>query len=403
MSLADRTIHPTPAGRRYRIDEIRESLDAADLAALDAWLADVNISADRLSVERSAGREIVDGLAAHLEAQGITLDEIGRVSRLGGYQAITKNNETGEAEKHQLYKFELSPAFESGPEWQPVDRGPAVKLPTSKRKPAEVDGWRTAVVWPDTQIGYWRDLDGTLVSTHDEAAISLALDIVADLKPAKLIRVGDDLDLPELGKYRTSPAFADTTQASIDRNTVLGAEQRNAVGTNADIVYPAMSVPSLCRLDEFGIDYRPGFPAADYELADDLRVVHGLYVGPGGGTAGKYLAKEKTSVIYGHIHRREYAARSSRYRGELREQIAASPGCLARLDGSVPSTRGGTDLDGRPLIAAGREDWQQGLGVVHYHEDGLRWTYENIEIRTFGATRWAQYAGRHYSTETPQQ
>jgi hypothetical protein len=388
--------------------------------------------------DRATGRDIVDGLAAHLEAQGITLDEIGRVSRLGGYQAITKNDETGEAEKHQLYKFELSPAFESGPEWQPVDRGPAVKLPTSKRKPAEVDGWRTAVVWPDTQIGYWRDLDGTLVSTHDEAAVGLALDVVADLKPAKLIRVGDDLDLPELGKYRTSPAFADTTQASIDRNTVLGAEQRNAVGADADIVYlagnheerlsnylldnahaayrlrpgrfaaeelatwPAMSIPSLCRLDEFGIDYRPGFPAADYELADDLRVVHGLYVGPGGGTAGKYLAKEKTSVIYGHIHRREYAARSSRYRNELREQIAASPGCLARLDGSVPSTRGATDLDGRPLIAAGREDWQQGLGVVHYHEDGVRWTYENIEIKTAGATRWAQYAGRQYERTTPQ-
>lgn len=384
--------------------------------------------------DRAAGRDIVEGLAAHLDKQGITLDEIGRVARLGGYQAVTKDPETGEATVHQLYKFQLSPAFADGPAWQPVDRGPAVKVPRSTRRPLEVDGWRTAVIWPDTQIGYYRDASGELVETHDEAAIALALDIIRDVRPAEVVRVGDDLDLPELGKYRLSPAFAGTTQASIDRATILAAEQRAAAGPDAHIVYlagnheerlsnyildnaraafglrrgqttdgwPVMSVPYLTRLDAAGVEYRPGFPAADYDIVpDELRIVHGLHVTSRGQTAHKYLDREKASVIYGHIHRREYAARTFRHNGEARIIYAASPGCLARTDGAVPSTKGGVDLDGRPLIAAGMEDWQLGLGLVHYHADTGRHVYENVAIEVDGPTRWAHYRGRLYEQETP--
>jgi hypothetical protein len=59
--------------------------------------------------------------------------------------------------------------------------------------------------------------------------------------------------------------------------------------------------------------------------------------------------------------------------------MAASPGCLARVDGAVPSTKGGSDLDGRPLTVA--EDWQQGIGVVRYEVDGEhRFFYEQVAI-----------------------
>lgn len=386
--------------------------------------------------DRAVGLEVVEGLAAHLEAQGITLEEIGRTARLGGYQAITKNDD-GNAEIHQLYKFELGGDWDSGPAWQPVDRGPAIKVPRTNRKPATVDGWEVAVLWPDTQIGFWRNADGNLEPTHDDAAIAVALDIVRDVKPSTIVRVGDDLDLPELGKYRTSPAFSGTTQASIDRNTVLGAEQRDAAGPDCRIIYlagnheerlsnylldnaraayglrrgrfvdelpaewPTMSVPYLCRLDEFDIEYRPGFPAADHPLIDgEVRVVHGLHVTSRGQTAHKYLDREQESVIYGHVHRREYAARTYRIGSTARTIYAASPGCLARLDGAVPSTKGATDLDGRPLIADGREDWQQGLGLVYRHVDTGRHVYENIAIESDGPTRWARYNGRLYEHTT---
>ena len=58
--------------------------------------------------------------------------------------------------------------------------------------------------------------------------------------------------------------------------------------------------------------------------------------------------------------------------------MAASPGTLAKTSGEVPSTKGGIDLDGRPLTIV--EDWQQGLAVINYEEgDGEFW-YEQIAI-----------------------
>jgi hypothetical protein len=383
--------------------------------------------------ERAAGLEVIDALAAHLEASGISVEEVGRISKLGGYQAMTKDDE-GVAHKHDLFKWEIAPSFDNGPEWVPVDRGPAVKITkrTSPKKPSTDDGWRVAVIWPDTQIGYFRGADGNLVATHDEGAIDVALSICTDVAPDDILRVGDDLDLPELGKYRVSPAFAGTTQASLDRATVLGAEQR-AAAPDARIVwlagnheerlanyildnaraafgirpgrfkheapasFPSFSVPALTRTEEFGIEYRPGFPASDFQLVPSFRIVHGLHVTSNGSTASKYLSRERSSVAFGHIHRREYAARTFRSNGTSHEIFAASPGCLARIDGAVPSTKGGVDLDGRPLTVV--EDWQQGLGLVHYREDDDVAIYENVEIRQDGPTRFARYGGKTYESE----
>ena len=104
----------------------------------------------------------------------------------------------------------------------------------------------------------------------------------------------------------------------------------------------------------------------------------------GGSTAVAYLAREKSSVIFGHVHRREYAARTRDDHDGPREVMAATPGCLCRTDGAIPSTKGGTDTDGRPIYRA--EDWQQGLAVVDYQADG-RFSYEQVEIRD-GHARW---------------
>jgi hypothetical protein len=71
--------------------------------------------------------------------------------------------------------------------------------------------------------------------------------------------------------------------------------------------------------------------------------------------------------------------------------MAASPGCLARCDGAVPSTKGATDLDGRPLYRG--EDWQQGLAVVDFNPDDGQFAYENVAIHD----GWARWRGRHYA------
>jgi hypothetical protein len=152
-----------------------------------------------------------------------------------------------------------------------------------------------------------------------------------------------------------------------------------------------MSVPSLCRFDESGITYVPGYPAGDFWINEKLRVIHGNRVKSNGSTAHIYLNQEKISVIYGHIHRSEIAWKTRLDYDGAKTIMAASPGCLARIDGAVPSTKGGTDLDGRPIPVT--EDWQQGLGVVYYQDGGEnRFSYENMHIYN----GWGMYNGVEY-------
>ena len=357
-----------------------------------------------------AGRkEVLGRLADLLERQGISVDEIGTVNRVSVYQSLTKNQD-GDAEVHDLLGVQFSPSWEAGPQFDPVRQGPPVRVTVRVPKKAKnPDGYETAVILPDIQIGYFRNADGELEPTHDEDALAVALAIVRDVQPDKVVLVGDNVDAPEFGKYRLSPAYALTTQASIDRATTLSAELR-ACAPDAEIVWlagnheerlvnatldnlkaafglrrgnskhelPVLSIPYLCRFDEYGITYLPGYPASSYWINEKIKVIHGDKVRSGGSTAHAYLNNSKCSVLYGHIHRREWAERSRDDYDGPKTILAASPGTLARCDGSVPSTKGGLDLDGRPLPIV--EDWQQGVGVVTYEPGDGRFWYEQVAI-----------------------
>lgn len=369
-------------------------------------------------------RETLGKLAALLERQGISIDEIGKLSRVSVYQSLTKN-EDGEAEIHDLLGVQFSPAWESGPQWPVVQPGPQVKLPASKVKVRKETGWKKAMILPDIQAGYFRLGEDELEPTHDEAALEVVMGLIRDVQPDVIVLVGDNADFPEFGKYRLSPAFQRTTQATIDRLTLLCGQIRHAAGADCRVVWlagnheerlpnylmdnamaafgikrggaseewPVLSVPYLCRFEEFQIEYKPGYPASSFWINERLRVIHGHKHNSSGLTATKYLNTEaKSSVIYGHIHRREYAARTRMDHDGPRTIMAASPGCLCRIDGVVPSTKGGVDLDGRP-IGGQVEDWQQACGVVHYQEDGEQlFVYEQVAIHE----GWAFYNGKHY-------
>lgn len=375
--------------------------------------------ADKIATEATATqnvrRESLGKIAELLDRNGIDIDEIGRVQRVSLYQSLTKNDE-GEAEIHDLAAVQLSPAWEEGPKWELPNRGPAIKLPTRKAKPSKDQRWSTAAVLPDMQIGYFRLADNSLEPTHDEQAIETALSIVRDINPDLVVLHGDNLDLPELGKYIVTPAYSRTTQASIDRATILCGQLRDAAprarivwlagnheerlprhliqnaaaafglrrGAEPDS-FPVLSIPFLCRMEEFDIEYVPGYPASAFWINDRLRVVHGDKVNSSGSTASKYLAREKVSVLYGHIHRREWAEMTREDHDGPRTVLAASAGCLARIDGAVPSVKGGTDLDGRPVVR--HEDWQQGIAVVDYETGDGAFHLELVPIRE-GHARW---------------
>lgn len=351
-------------------------------------------------------------IADLLQRNNIDVDEVGSIKRVSLYQSMIKND-VGQAEVHDLMGIQFNPKWADGPEWPVVQPGPAIKLPARKSTVADAGGYKTAVILPDMQIGYYRGPNG-LEPTHDEEALAIALAITRKLNPDRVVMVGDNLDFPEFGKYRLSSAYALTTQASIDRATTLCAEIR-AAAPNAEIdwisgnheerlsnflidnakasfgirkgntpdSWPVLSVPYLCRFNDYGINYVAGYPAGQVWINQRLKVIHGNKVRSNGSTAHAYLNDSKVSVIYGHIHRREWCEKTRQDWDGAKTVMAASPGTLARCDGAVPSTKGGIDLDGRPLTIV--EDWQQGLGVVTYEEgDGQFW-YEQVPIHNTSA------------------
>ena len=365
-------------------------------------------------------RETLGKIADLLERNGISIEEVGRIQRISVYQSLIKNDE-GVAEVHDLTAVQLSPAWETGPEWPLVQQGPPIKVPTQTVKPKTETKWKSAIILPDIQIGYFRLGDNSLEATHDEEALAIALALTKEANPDLVVLVGDNLDFPEFSKYLTTPPFARTTQAAIDRATVFSAELRAAaphakivwiagnheerlprsIATNAAAAFglkrgnlpdswPVLSVPFLCRFDDPSIDiqYLPGYPASMFWINERLRVIHGDKVNSSGVTATKYLSREKTSVIYGHIHRREWAEITRQDHDGPRTILAASAGCLCRIDGAIPSVKGGTDLDGRPIIGRS-EDWQQGIAFVEYQEGDGDFHLELIPIRD-GTARWRQ-------------
>lgn len=360
-------------------------------------------------------KEALGRIADMLERKGIDPAEIGRIKRISLYQSLTKG-EDGEAEVHDLAAIQFSPAWEDGPQWPVIAQGPAVRIPAPKAGKRTDRRWKRAVILPDIQAGYFRLHDETLEAIHDETAIETALAVLKDADPDLIVLHGDNLDLAEMGKYMVTPAYARTTQAAIDYMTVLCARLRslapearivwiagnheerlpkyiinNAVASfglrrgGAPESWPVLSVPHLCRLDESGVEYLPGYPTGSFWINNRIRVIHGDKVASGGSTAHKYLATEKTSVLYGHIHRREWAERTRDDHDGPKTILAASAGCLARVDGAVPSTKGGTDLDGRPLQRT--EDWQQGMAVVDYEDGEGDFHLELVPIRE-GRARW---------------
>lgn len=361
----------------------------------------------------------IEAVAKLLKEHNIKPDEVGSIKsmKVGKWQTVTKD-ETGEAQIHDLKgaSIVLSPKWEIGPEWPVITQGPRYNIPRIKSKSKKAKGWETAVILPDMQMGYYKkslELNAELEPIHDESAISLALKLIADMNPDRVVMLGDNLDFAEFGKYLTAPTFKQLTQATVDRATLLCAQVRGAapnskitwiagnhevrlaryIQTNAEAAFgltrgklddelrenwPVLSVPNLCRMDEFGIEYLSGYPESFLALNENLIIRHGDKVTSNGSTTTKYLNDAHKSVIYGHIHRVEVAYRTRVSENGPRTIMAASPGCLCRIDGAVPSTKSGADEFGRPLMQ-GAENWQQGLAVVQYQPKGVGDEWFNYE------------------------
>lgn len=307
-------------------------------------------------------------------------------------------------------KFEVD--FQHEPDWPPVNRVESRRLPKRERiKPPEA--LRRAVILPDLQVPF-----------HDEKALQVALEVVRDTKPDKVIFLGDLLDLSAWSKYLQRPEWASATQPAIDQAHQILATVRKMC-PSADIVvlegnhearmekkalanaqaayglrradqpegWPVLSVPYLTAMDTLDVEYVAGYPANRYWINERLQARHGAIVRSRASTARAVSDDERTSTIFGHVHRIETQYRTKQTYSGGSTNFAHTPGCLSRIDGSVPSTKSGYDIFGKPVT--NYEDWQQGICVVNYQEGDAPFAIEQIYINSFDNYR-AIYRGKVY-------
>lgn len=357
------------------------------VTAVTKLLADANINPDEVKLEKMKVSEW----------EGFSKDEDGNpvVTPLKGTSIV------------------LSPKWVDGPEWPVVQQAkPTLIKPVvaKKRTLPKVGKWRTAVILPDPQVGYRALKNGVMDPFHDESAMGVAMEIVAAVQPDLIVNLGDLVDFASHGRFAQEASFARTTQPTIDRAHEFLAEQR-ATCPDAKIVllegnhdrrletsivnnalaafglqraalpesWPVMSLPHLLRLDDLDVEYVGGYPAAKFWINERLACAHApAKLRSSGSSAQASIDDERVSLIFGHIHRIEAAYKTRNTRDGGKVNFSVSPGCLCRIDGAVPSTKGSTDVFGAPVVNF--ENWQHGVGVVTYQEGDADFSYEQVFI-----------------------
>ena len=339
-----------------------------------------------------------------LRNNGLTAEDVGKVSK------VSLSNNPDDT------KIILSPKWSEGPAWQPVQHADPVVIQPKVHTPSLISSdWKVAVALPDPQIGYRKYEDGTLDPFHDESAMDVALQIVGldhGHGLAQIINLGDFLDLPMYGTYEQETNFAHTAQLAINRGHRFLAEQRangggdtriillegnhdkrlsRFINTNAAAAYgvkvanmpdawPVLSLQNLLRCDELGVEFIDGYPAAAHWINKRLRAMHGDRANASGSTAAQYAnSNPNISTLFGHTHRMEQQSKTVFDRDQAIKSVSFSPGCLCRVDGAVPSVKGGVDVKGQALQYF--ENWQQGVSVIFFKDgDDDSFHFDQVHI-----------------------
>lgn len=271
----------------------------------------------------------------------------------------------------------------------PVVQPVFIASKTGHRSIAKSGGVQKALILPDPQFGFRKDLrTGKLDPFHDRSALDVALQIAWDYEFNKVVWLGDILDLADWSdKFVRSPEFYFTTQAAVieaawwlrefksvtkgETHLVLGnhdARLARAINTHLIAAYdlkaadelhlpPALSVEKLLGLDSMGIKYVTEYPGGEIWINDQVKCIHGdVARASSGATVSGQIDDIQETVIQGHSHKVESAYKTVYTHAGIKTVGMWSMGCLCRLDGVVPGVKP-------------KQNWQQAIGVVEYTGD----------------------------------
>jgi hypothetical protein len=249
-------------------------------------------------------------------------------------------------------------------------------------------GLRAALVLPDPQFGFSRDVyGGRLTPFHDRLALDVVRQIAQIVEPEISVFLGDVNDFSGWSdKYIRRPEFYFTTQPALieaawyiaqiraaTRCEVYDLEGNHDLRPETQIIShlmeayqlksadcleasPVMSIDNLLGLSRMGVTYVPGYPNGEVWINETTRCIHGEKVrGQPGQTAAAVVRDANETVIFGHVHRSEFATKTIPCRDGYRTVKAYSPGCLCHVDGRVPGS-------------SKSNQWQQGAAVIWYDE-----------------------------------
>lgn len=371
-----------------------------------------------------------------LEDNGIPPENISQVKavRVNEWQGMVKDP-SGEPRivDMKAASLVLHPSWETGPEWPVIQPAKPVSVRVPKRRaPALVGKWKTLLFLPDEQIGFRRLSSGVLDPFHDPRAIDIALQVAEAERPDSIIHAGDLNDFAAFSRHRQEPGFAMTVQPGIqyayeylarlseicrDHRVISGNHDirlQNYIIDNAQAAFglkradadvperwPVMSIQNLLRFEELGIEYVGSYPSGATYVNDNLAAIHGARIGNRTRTAAQIVVEdERVSILHGHTHKRALAAKTRNTRGQGKQSLAYSPGCLCRIDGAVPSTKGQIDANGDPVRSW--EDWQNGVAIVRYEEDDGRFHLEEIPMyENADGSMWAMHHCQEFTSNAP--
>lgn len=290
-------------------------------------------------------------------------------------------NKDGEIEVRRMTSDTYEPSVDKGDFIRQAK--PTIVRPTRRKKPTRSD--TVTLAGGDAQIPF-----------QDETAMNLFLRAVEEVQPDNVVLLGDMLDLPSLSRFEQRAEWAGRMQEALDRYHLFLAEIRarhigrlavvhgnheerlpkflrkdaaELIGirrANAEHELGVLTIQYLARYDDLEVESVTGYPNGTLWLENNLQAIHGTEAKRQGQSAVRYLGKEAVSTLFGHDHRLQVAWQTQPIRDGKIDRVAASPGCLARTDGSVPGFHFTTSESG--FVVPRAEDWQQGALLVLHNE-----------------------------------